>query len=455
MELKENKELMYFTRYSSAKRKFLSDKKICKENINLYKKTLEYEEKKLKRKNNLPALDDGCYKTLYGYIIKFKNVNRWFKNKPLINLTKKEIQKFLEDFQDDKILNRQGGPYEDKESYYFKIFKSKLFEFIKKKDIVTEIMDEQFFCCKKRKEVRFIEEESFRKIIDVTIKPEHKLYLWLSWDIGENSFSWFQIEKRDFRRVINPDTKESEYHINLRKEILKRSRTSRTEITNFKETVHFLDLILSDLKDNDKLFNFGQRQAEKFFKRAVQIAKIKTIPSGDIPKLKDLRSSMACDLLRKGWSTDEVNSRLGHKPSSPEIDKYVNFLAIDRNKPKKKIYDNNLQKMQDEINTLKEERKILKMEFEKIKSFMNDFHIQIENLREQGNQAQKLVEDQIIKDYVTKNLSYEEVTNLINLVKSGNKNKAIEKINNKINKFSIKERKIIINDFIEKYSIKN
>ena len=62
---------------------------------------------------------------------------------------------------------------------------------------------------------------------------------------------------------------------------------------------------------------------------------------------------MACHLLKSGWTLDEVNARLGHKPSSREIDKYVNFLAINRHDTKKKLYDNDLRKMQDDL----EERK--------------------------------------------------------------------------------------------------
>jgi len=62
----------------------LSNKSICKENRELFKKFFEWEETKLKRSNNLSQLGKGTYKTLDYYITKFSNVNKWFKNKAWI-----------------------------------------------------------------------------------------------------------------------------------------------------------------------------------------------------------------------------------------------------------------------------------------------------------------------------------------------------------------------------------
>ena len=64
---------------------------------------------------------------------------------------------------------------------------------------------------------------------------------------------------------------------------------------------------------------------------------------------------MACDLLSKGWTTDEVNRRLGHKPSSREIDKYVNWLALDGRQPKRKLHEHQVAQLKQEINDLKEQ----------------------------------------------------------------------------------------------------
>jgi hypothetical protein len=211
----------------------------------------------------------------------------------------------------------------------------------------------EFYKRNDKQEVRFIEQETFKKIASVVIKPEHKFLIWLSFDIGENINTLIQLKKGDFFRQINPNTKEAEYVVNLPKDKLKRTRQTRSEITNFKETVEFADIILQNLKDDELPFKFGYRQAKKFLDRAVKITNAKCIPKGQPVTWKDLRSSMACYLLKSSWSLDEVNARLGHKPSSREIDKYINFLAIKRHDTKKKLYDNDVRRLADEI----EERK--------------------------------------------------------------------------------------------------
>jgi len=61
---------------------------------------------------------------------------------------------------------------------------------------------------------------------------------------------------------------------------------------------------------------------------------------------------MACDLLSKGWTTNEVNRRLGHKPSSREIDKYVNWLALDNRQPKRKFHEHQVSLLTQQIDEL-------------------------------------------------------------------------------------------------------
>jgi hypothetical protein len=64
------------------------------------------------------------------------------------------------------------------------------------------------------------------------------------------------------------------------------------------------------------------------------------MPYSERPRWKDLRSGMACHLLRAGWTRDEVNSRLGHTPGSRALDAYINFLALDRDRPKQRLAQN-------------------------------------------------------------------------------------------------------------------
>lgn len=233
---------------------------------------------------------------------------------------------------------------------------------VDKADLAREVIE---FTSKRKKEVRFIYEKDFRKLVDNAYKPLHRLLLWLAWDYGENINALLKLKKADFYRQLSPHTKEPEYMLNLKKDILKRTRKARSEISNYNETVKLLDNYLKELKDDDRLFNFGYGGAKKILNRVVERSKVKCIPNGEKVTWKDLRSGMSCDLLKKGWTTDEVNARLGHKPSSDEIDCYVNFLAIDRHRPKKKVHEFEIQKLQEEIDGLKQREELSNRRLEK------------------------------------------------------------------------------------------
>lgn len=342
--------------YDTNKKKLLNSKAICKPNRDLFNKFLKYQEYKLKRINGFPALDEPSYKTLLGYLLKLNNSNTWFNNKDWTKLTKKDIKKVYDDLEDGLIKNRKGEPLKDKYSYYIKIFKSKPFEMAGKKELAQEVME--FTHNKINSEVRFFPEETFRNIIEVVNQPKQKLVCWLAWDIGENISTILNFQKKDFVKQNNSDTKEPEYLVKLTKDKLKRSRTARSELTNYNETVKYLDFILKDLEDNDYLFGFGHRQALKFLDRAVKITGSKCV-EGQKVTWKDFRSSMACHLLKCDWTCDEIKSRLGHKPSSRVLDKYVNYFALNKHQPKKKIYDNDIEKLKESVEQIRERERLL------------------------------------------------------------------------------------------------
>lgn len=367
------KEAAYYRR----KEEIGNDKSICKDNRDLFLKFLDQHEVRLKRKNGLRALDEGTYSTLYDYTVKLRIVNDWFNNKAWKDLTKKDIERVYNAVEDGKIVRKNGEPYRDAESsYYNKILRSKPFEMIGKADIAREVIESP----NKDKEVRFITEDDFLKLIEYAYKPHHKLLLWLAFDIGENINSLLKLKKGDCQRQQNPHTNEMEYRINLPKSILKRARKTRSEITNHPETATLLDTYLKGLGEDDLLFNFGYNTAKKVIDRCSTYSKVVCKPKGQKVTWKDLRSSMACNLLKKGWTTDEINARLGHRPSSAEIDVYVDFLAIDRHRPKKKVQEYEIQRLMQEVKELKER--------EKLQAVRND------RLEEQIAQVKELVLNQ-------------------------------------------------------------
>ncbi|MDO8517248.1 MAG: tyrosine-type recombinase/integrase [Nanoarchaeota archaeon] len=385
---------MYKERYIRRKRELLNDNSINTKNREVIKKFLEYIEYKLKRKQGFSEVDERSYKTLVYYTFRLVNLNKWLNNKNWAELNKEEVQKLIDDLEDGIIKTTKGTRFTDR-SLYYQMMKGKLFDLIGKSNYAIEIFKE--FELKGREnpdEVRFIEEEAFRKIVECAISLEQKCLMWLAWDIGENIDSLLQLKRDDFKRQTDSETKEPEYLVVLSKDNLKRSRTPRSEITNYAETVKYLDMVLANIKpstkiisnkfmkdksfnelhNENKLFKFSMAYAQKFLRRAVEKSGVRCLPAGQKTSWKDLRSSMACDLLKKDWSRDEVNARLGHKPSSRIIDRYINYLALDRNKPKKKVYESNLKKIEEELEKQKEINKLQILRMDNLKeSLMVEF----------------------------------------------------------------------------------
>lgn len=344
--------------YQRTLKDLLENPAYCEKNRKLWASIFSRWERKLKRMNGLSDLDIRNYKTLCGAVSKFKNVNEWFKGVAWEDITEEQFKQVFNDLEDGKIKRHNGKPFEDRIGYYNKIFRSLPFEMAGKRDIAIKIMEEEFFTPKIDKKVHFITEEEFKKIIDFVIQPRHKLLLWLLWDIGENVGGVLELTKNDCTRRVNLENRSIEYAINLRKDILKRSRTPRTIVSNYQETADLLDLHLSDLQQESKLFDFSIKMAEKVLRRAVRKAKVLCKPDNKHVTLKDLRSSMASHLLRNGWSIDEIKQRMGHKPSSRVLDVYVSYFAIESHKPKEKLNQNKMQELQSKINDMESREKL-------------------------------------------------------------------------------------------------
>lgn len=353
--------------YRRAKERLLNDDSICDENRNLFRRFFEEEAYTLKRMNRLPEMDQACAKTMCAYIQRFRNVNRWFQNKPLRDLTREDIRRVYDDLEDGRIRTQAGERFVSRQDYYGKVFKGRLFRLAGKADLAKEVIQ---FRVPYRSEVRFILEPDFRQLLEGAYKAHQRLLLWLGFDLGENIMSLLELRKSDFHRQLSPDTGEPEYRVNFRPQILKRSRTARSEITNYPETARMLDQYLSGLAETDLLFPYDYANARKMLWRACERTGVKTKPEGQRVRWKDLRSGMACDLLNKGWTRDEVNARLGHTPSSTALDKYINFLALDRHKPKRRIETARVTELETELNDSRRRERQMRERMEQLEAGM-------------------------------------------------------------------------------------
>ncbi len=356
-------------RYERAKGRLLGDPSLCPENRKLFDEFFADEEYKLKRINGLETLDDPAYKTLLTYILRLRLLNRWFANKPWTDLERTDIQRVFDALEDGGIKSKKGQRYRDRDCFY-QIMRGRPFEMAGKEKLAKEVL--RYCRGRERIEVRYVTEQTVRKLVEVAIRIDQKLLIWLAFDVGENVGTLVRLQKRDFARKENPDTREIEYIVNLPQNKLKRSRTTRSEITNFKETAQLLDMWLSNKQDEDDLFRFQPRQANRFLRRAVGVTSAICLPAGQRVTWKDLRSSMACHLLTKNWTLDEIKARLGHSPSSKVLDKYVSYLAIDRQAPKKKFHASEVRTLQAKLEDREEQMKLLAFRQEKMNGELSD-----------------------------------------------------------------------------------
>lgn len=341
--------------YERAKKALLADASVCEANRALFAEFFAFEEYKLKRQNGLAELDTACYKTLYYYTLRFRNVNAWFENKPWKDLTREDIKQVYDAVEDGRIRTRAGLPFQDAQSYYNKVLKSKPFRLAGKDGLAKEVIE---YSTSRPRIVRYLTEESFRSLVSVVVNPQYLLLIWLAWDIGENIDTLLQLTKADFIPQANRYSGEREYLVNLPAAKLKRSRQTRSEITLYPETARYADMILARRERSELVFPLGYRAASKALQRANRRSGATTMPNNEPVRWKDFRSGMACHLLRNGWSRDEVNARLGHTPHSSALDAYINFLALDRSGPKQRLAAAATDQLQGELSSLRETAKL-------------------------------------------------------------------------------------------------
>jgi len=86
---------------------------------------------------------------------------------------------------------------------------------------------------------------------------------------------------------------------------------------------------------------------------------------------------MACYLFSQGWHSDDINLRLGHSISSRELDVYLNYMAQNRKRAKKIMYNNNLEDVKDDLEEARRREKLLLNRFERQKREVEDQGIKI------------------------------------------------------------------------------
>ena len=164
--------------------------------------------------------------------------------------------------------------------------------------------------------------------------------------------------------------------------------------TGVKKTIGDYVIILND---DDLIFPFGYRQSLKIFDSAVKKSNAKCEPDNGKPSWKDLRSGMACHLFSQGWHSDDINLRLGHTISSRELDVYLNYMAQNKNRAKKILYNNNLEDVKNDLEEVRQREKL----------YSNRLERQKEDIEQQKMKILKLenaMKDKVKFDDIAQNL---------------------------------------------------
>lgn len=263
-------------------------------------------------------------KTLNKELAYCKNILVWLNDIDIKKISKERIKKLYEGIETGKITGLNNKPIADstKEDYY-RMFKGGLFAFLGINKYAKEIILRKF---RDDQEVEFFRIETFIQIVKKAKLRSHKLLLWLMFDTGIEIGAILQLKKVHFTKSSNGDT----YIVHVPNSISKKVRSKRDIFVLHPETNELLEASLEEKQDNDFIFGFMVKNVERIVRDIVIKYGYKTEPGNKRITPKHFRSSCACYLLLRGWSTDKIKYRLGHKPSSSVIDRYVNYLAINQ-----------------------------------------------------------------------------------------------------------------------------
>ncbi len=356
----ENKERDIYhslRKYQTSRESINTDVRILESNKKIILAWLERKEEDLKtRKGQDFTASIRWAKTMNKYVVLLKNFGHWIQ-KPFQEITQEDLQQLYKDLETGKIKSKKGVPFSKstRQDYYNKLFKGDFFDFINKIEIAKKV-----FRMEKDPDehVKFFLKSDLDKMLKFTTKTRNKFFLTLLFDTGVRVGTALNLRKKDIEKRFNQETKEYFYLIHIRKEYTK-SRREENIGTWLPETTELLDQYLEEVaKDDDLLFNFSYQNARKLVTRVSIKGGIITKPDNESITLHDFRRSSATYWLTKKVSIDSIKKRLGHRPSSTVIDKYVSYLGINEEQIVTELQEKNYGELLQRYNELTEQFKV-------------------------------------------------------------------------------------------------
>lgn len=362
-------------RYKQAKLNIAKDKSILKVNRDLILLWLDIKEKELKNRKGREYGDEIRWsKTMNKYCYLLRRVVYWVK-KPLKELTPADIERLYNDLEDGKITTKSGRPYTKygRKDFYNKVFKSDFFKSLGLKEKAQDIIKLESIS---DEEVKFFGKEKLDKMITYTHSLKYRFIYFLLFDTGMRIGTVLNLHKNDFEKRYNNETKQDYYMVHIRKEYTK-SKKARSISLWLEETNQLTPMFLDTVKDNDFIFNMGYASVRKHLSNMCKKLNIKTRPDKKPVSIHDFRKSCATYWLSKNVSIDAVRARLGHKPSSNAIDRYVSYLGLNEKQTVQQIQQGTYKEMTEKYKETKEQLIVMQENYKALQEQLNELQERI------------------------------------------------------------------------------
>lgn len=319
--------------YERIKELIREDEKISPHNQDLLLSWLEEKENTLKRRKGRELQDELRWsKTLSKVGRLAKMVAEWVGTRPLDELTPAELTKIYDDLEEGNITKSDGKPYSraTRTDFYNRLFKSDFGKFMGWRDEAREIM-----VLEKREDapVKYFTKDTLKKLVAGTHSLKYKTLYWLLFDTGLRVGEALNLRKGDVQEMKD---EKNPYRLIIRASTTKSKRDRYVKLWS-NESNEILGAWLSANSEFDEetlLFPMNYAAVKKHLSVSSEQLKLYTEPDRKRLAPHDFRRSCATYWLTQGVSIDLIKARLGHKPSSAVIDRYVSYLGLDENPEK-------------------------------------------------------------------------------------------------------------------------
>lgn len=349
-----------FTAYEHAVKQLKDDKEITPHNKELVLSWLLEKEDKLKSKRGREYQDKVRWiKTLDKLIRAARSVAVWVGDKQLDELTPRDLKKIYDDLEEGRITRKNGKPYAraTRMDFYNRIFKSDFGKFMGWKEDAQEIMT-----LEKRDDapVKFFRKPALDKLLTATHSLKYRALYAVLYDTGLRIGEALNIRKSDIQKQYDKVKKQDYYRVTIRAANTKSKRDRHISLW-MDEANEILEAYLSSSQD-DLLFPMGYAAIKKHLSVTARALGLTTEPDKKNLSLHDFRRSSATYWLERGLRIDSIKARLGHKPSSVVIDKYVSYLGLDDEMMVKEVRVSSYRDLEEQNRKLQEDVRIMREE---------------------------------------------------------------------------------------------